>query len=89
MNFLFIFDLITLNILEFPHFIDGNGTFAVDPFALDVVLVSHQHYFSYTTYIVVCNEPKASWFVCPLVLQNHAVFQISELSEVISKLHQC
>ena len=54
--------------LDSSHLSNGDGTFAINPFALNDVFVLELHNSMNTANVVVGYKAKTSWLLCPLVL---------------------
>ena len=57
----FVFDLQVL------HLVDWDCALAVDPFALDHVVLLHLHHLLHALKVVVSHEPKPSRLLCPFI----------------------
>lgn len=73
-------------LLDEFDFLKGNSTFAVDPLAIDEVVVPHINDLADASDIAVRDEAKAARFLRPLLFHNHAVFQVTKLEEIRTEL---
>lgn len=75
--------LLNLNIIDFRivflllfeefYFVKRYGTLAIDPLAVDEVIVSQIDHFAHAANVAVGHETEPAWFLRPLFLNYHAV----------------
>lgn len=65
---------------------DRDGTLAVNPLAIDVVIVTHVYHFGDAPDVAVGHEPETSGLLRPLVFDDDTVLQVAELKEVLTEL---
>ena len=85
MNLLAITLLINATLLSdhyFFHLLDGHGTFDVDPFVLNHVLQLQLEDEVDATNVLVRHETEPARLVRSFVLQDHAIFDLTEVGEV-------
>ena len=71
---------------DFFHLLDWHCTLDIHPFVLNHMLLFELEHEIDASDISVCHEAEASRLIGPLVLQDHAVFNVSEVLEVGLKL---
>jgi hypothetical protein len=76
-----------LSLLDGLDFLKWNGTLAVDPFAIYVVLVVHINYLDNALDIFVSDEPKATWLLSSFVPHYHTIIHWSKLQEILTEMH--
>ena len=85
MNWLTIALLINATLLGdhyFFHLKDGHGTFDVDPFVLNHVLQLQLEDEVDAANVPVRHESEPARLIRPLVLQDHTIFDLTEVGEV-------
>ena len=85
MNLLAIALLINATLLGdhyFLHLLDGHGTFDVDPFVLNHVLELQFEDEVDATNVLVRHETEPARLIRSLVLQDHTIFDLTEVGEV-------
>lgn len=85
MNWLAIALLINATLLGnhyFLHLLDGHGTFDVDPFVLNHVLQLQFEDEVDATNVLVRHETEPARLICSLILQDHTIFDLTEVGEV-------
>ena len=77
---LFITSLLSQH--DFFHLLDGHGTFDVDPFVLNHVLELQLEDEVDATNVLVRHETEPARLIRSLVLQDHTIFDLTEVGEV-------
>ena len=65
------------------HLLDGHGTLHIDPLVGDDVFLLQLEDEVHTADVSVGDEAETAWLIRPLVLQNHRVFDLPKVSEVV------
>lgn len=71
---------------DFFHLFDGHRAFDVNPFVKNRVAVSELEHQVHAADVRKSHKPEASGLLCPFVLQDDAVFNLSKVAEVVLKL---
>lgn len=71
------------------HFVNWNGTLAINPLPLNNMFVLHLHYRGNRADISVRHKSKTSWLLSSLVFKYYTVLQHAELSKVCSEVKEC
>ena len=75
-----------LFLLEGLDLFEGNGTLAVDPFAVYEMLVVHLDHLDYTLDVLVSYEPKTPRFLRALVSHYYTVVHSAKLRKVMPEV---
>ena len=77
-----LLDTILLRNHDFFHLLDGNCTLHINPFTLNYMLLLQFQYQVDAVNVIVSHEAESPWLVCPLILQNYAIFDITEVTKI-------